>query len=99
MKDLGSASLVAELLILQRQGEFEDRKTVSRILTAEIGEDEVLLFDFETPLNERVSRKTIAKAIFRDGALYVCWVSSLKSKWTAERERVFYEIRNSFKLS
>ena len=99
MKDVGSAALVAELLILQRQGEFENRKTVSRILEAEIGDDGVLLFAFETPLNDRVSRKTIAKAIFRDGALYVCWVSALKSKWTPESERLFNDIRSSFKLA
>ena len=99
MKDLGSAALIAELLILQRQGEFENRKTVSKVLESEIGDDNVLLFAFDTPLNDRVSRKTIAKAVYRDGSLYVCWVSALKSKWTSDSEGLFNDIRNSFSLT
>ena len=36
MKDVGSPELIAKLLILQRQGEFEKKETVSEITKAEV---------------------------------------------------------------
>lgn len=98
MKDVGGAGLVTELLILQRQGEFETKRTVSKVLAAELSDDDELLFSFETPLSDSVSRRTIAKAVLRSGALYVCWVSSLASEWGEDNDRLFRGIRDSFSL-
>ncbi len=83
MKDVGSPELIAKLLILQRQGEFEKKETVSEITKAEITGDE-LLFEFTTPLASKVNRKTIAKSYFKENVLYTAWVSALTSIFEAD---------------
>ena len=46
MKDVGTAELIAKLLILQRQGEFEKKQTASEILSAKITDTNELQFEF-----------------------------------------------------
>ena len=74
--DMGSAELVAELLVLQRQGEFDKKETTSVISNAKITGN-VLEFDFLTPLAQSYNRKTIVKAIFNNNKLDVAWISAL----------------------
>ena len=99
IKDVGSPELVAKLLILQRQGEFEKKETVSEITKAEIRGNE-LLFEFITPLASKVNRKTIAKSYFRDNILYTTWISALTSIFENEGgySQTLYDLRDSFKL-
>ena len=54
MKDLGSPNLIAKLLVLQRQGEFEKKETSSEIFNAVIkgDDDNVLEFEFLTYKND-----------------------------------------------
>lgn len=84
IKDVGSPSLIATLLVLQRQGEFKKKETTSEILDAKFVDEETLLFSFVTPLAPSVQRKTIVKSIFKDNALFTVWVSALTSVFEAE---------------
>ena len=63
----GSPEQIAKLLVLQRQGEFIQKTTASVITNAVFRENDVLEFEFETPLPglQEVTRKTAAKAYFR----------------------------------
>jgi len=88
ISDLGSPALLAELLILQRQGDFLKKQSPSEVVKAEFVGDDVLLFEFLTPLREEYFRKTIAKAIYKRGSLTAVWVSGLKSIFDDEKERV-----------
>eukprot|EP01038_Epipyxis_sp_PR26KG_P005816 gene5816-8022_t len=74
MSDIGPPELIANLLVLQRQGEFIKRITPSTISDAKII-DNVLTFEFSTPLAEGIDRKTIVKAILYDSNVLVNWVS------------------------
>eukprot|EP00596_Hydrurales_sp_CCMP1899_P004151 CAMPEP_0119035016 /NCGR_PEP_ID=MMETSP1177-20130426/2001_1 /TAXON_ID=2985 /ORGANISM="Ochromonas sp, Strain CCMP1899" /LENGTH=243 /DNA_ID=CAMNT_0006992877 /DNA_START=281 /DNA_END=1009 /DNA_ORIENTATION=+ len=75
MKDLGSPELIAGLLILQRQGEFVKRDSASALKSAKIDDNDVLTFDFETPIGSIYIRRTGVKAYFRkeDKKLMVIW--------------------------
>ena len=79
-------------------GEFEKKVSVSSILDAKI-QDQQLSFDFLTPLNAKVARKTTAKAVLRDGQLLVVWVSALEQYWVPQSETLFNSIRDSFRLT
>lgn len=96
--DLGSPELVAQLLILQRQGDFEKKQTPSEITMAQFVGDDLLLFEFLTPLRDDVYRKTSAKAIYRDGLLFVMWVSTLSSVFE-ESKTTLQKILDSFTLT
>eukprot|EP00601_Ochromonadales_sp_CCMP2298_P025003 CAMPEP_0173290490 /NCGR_PEP_ID=MMETSP1143-20121109/11591_1 /TAXON_ID=483371 /ORGANISM="non described non described, Strain CCMP2298" /LENGTH=228 /DNA_ID=CAMNT_0014229551 /DNA_START=212 /DNA_END=898 /DNA_ORIENTATION=- len=100
LADLGSAELVARLLILQRQGEFDTKITPSQITRAEFKKSpqECLDFDFETPIVEGVNRRTLARGFFRDGQLYVLWISGLSSVLEGEYAVTLTEVLDSFKL-
>lgn len=99
IQDLGSPALIAELLILQRQGEFEKRITASEIIDAKI-ENNILYFRFSTPLAKQVNRETIAKAyLSKKGVLYVLWISGLTSVFEGEYVDKLEAIRNSFTLT
>ena len=98
--DVGSPQLIAQILILQRQGLFEKQITPSQITNAAFvrsnkGED-WLQFEFNTPLAEGITRETIAKAFFRDGSLYVIWVSALTSVMEGDYGQKLRSIRESF---
>ena len=99
MKDVGSPELIAKLLILQRQGAFEKKETVSEITTTEIDGNK-LQFEFISPLASNVNRKTIVKSFLKDGVLYTIWISALNSIYDNEDGYgpTLYELRNSFKL-
>lgn len=96
--DIGAPALTAELLILQRQGDFEKKTTSSEIKSAKI-ENDSLLFDFVTPLAEGIRRRTIAKAFLRKNDLICVWVSSLESVMDADYGTTLESIRNSFTLT
>lgn len=97
MKDVGSPDLIAKLLILQRQGEFEKKQTTSEILNAKIDNNE-LTFEFDTPLASSVLRRTIVKTYFKNNTLYTVWLSALASVFEENGYGPsLYEIRSSFK--
>jgi hypothetical protein len=98
MEDVGSADLISRLLILQRQGEFEKKETPSIATNTKIDND-ILTFEFSTPLAEEVTRKTIAKCFFRSGTLLVVWVSALSSVWDGDYASKLNSLRDSFKLT
>ena len=107
MKDLGSADLIARLLVLQRQGEFEKKVTTS-IITNAVIKDNVLEFEFLTPLPglREVKRKTAARCIFKApseqdtvGRLDTLWISALSDVFDSEiGGKELYGLRNSFYL-
>ena len=99
MGDLGSPELISELLLLQRQGDFERKMTPSTILSSKINSN-TLDFEFLTPLAESVNRRTIAKAIFRpeSRSLTVLWISALSSVVEGDYGRTLQQARESFKL-
>jgi hypothetical protein len=96
--DLGNPDLIAELLVLQRQGDFEKKQTPSTINNAKIQDDNTLVFDFETPLADLVSRKTLVKTFFDSASLSLTsvWVSALKPIFEQEYGQNLKEIRESF---
>jgi hypothetical protein len=98
ISDVGSAELVAKLLILQRQSEFEKKITNSEITNASIVDNNTLLFSFNTPLAEGIYRSTIAKAVFNRSYLTVIWISSLSSVMESDYGKTLEEIRKSFVL-
>jgi hypothetical protein len=100
IQDLGSPELLAELLILQRQGNFEKRDTPSELLNAKFDDKEqACLFEFTTPLAEEVYRKTIAKAYYRQDSLAVFWISALSSVFEGDYSEQLTKLRNSFLLT
>lgn len=78
IQEMGSAKLIAELLILQRQGTFVERLTSAEITSAVV-EGNKLTFEFVLPLAREVNRKTRAVAYYKDGSLTVLWLSCLQS--------------------
>ena len=99
IQDLGTPELLSELLILQRQGNFEKKDTPSELLTAKFDDSEqACLFEFNTPLAEEVNRKTIAKAYYRGDSLLVVWISALTSVYEGDYSEQLYNLRNTFLL-
>ena len=98
ISDVGPPDLVAELLVLQRQGDFEKKETPSIIRDAKFEDDQTLSFEFETPLAAGVTRKTSVKAVLQKAELYVAWVSALESIWEGNYGADLLRIRNSFHL-
>jgi hypothetical protein len=96
--DLGSAQLLAELLILQRQGDFEKKSTPTELIEAKYDGDDTLRFKFNTPLYPMVSRETTAKAVYRNQSLMVLWVSALTGVWESEYARNLNAVADSFTL-
>jgi hypothetical protein len=60
--------------------------------------DNVLTFDFTTPLGSIYVRRTDAKAYFRDNKLIVVWISALTTFWEGEYGKKLDLIKDSFKL-
>ena len=109
ISDVGSPALVADLLVLQRQGDFEKKQTPALIRTAAQqfdANDNSLLFEFDTPLAESVNRRTIAKAVFRPAtgakggvaSLYCLWISSLVSVMESDYRSKLDAMRDSFQV-
>jgi len=98
--DMGTPLLVAELLVLQRQGDFLKRQTPSEIKNAVFKEnDSVLEFEFSTPLAEEVNRKSLVKACFvPNKGLQVIWVSALSGVWQGDYADKLASIRDSFAI-
>jgi hypothetical protein len=102
LKDVGNPPLIAQLLILQRQGEFKKKETASQVKESRFSDDgNTLLFEFVTPLAPQVQRKTINKTVLRDGKLYSAWISALTSVFDAEGGYgpTLYKLRDSFELT
>lgn len=104
LTDLGTAELVAELLILQRQGDFLKKATPSVIQSSSIVGNE-LSFTFDTPLAEAVNRRTIARAIFRpangsglQASLDCIWISALTSVMEGDYRQKLESMKGSFRL-
>ena len=102
--DVGSPELVAELLIRQRQGDFEGKSGSAEIRNS-MFENNSVLFEYDTPLAESVNRRTIAKAIFHpapDGktqpSIYVVWISALVSVMESSYREKIDNFRDSFVL-
>ena len=103
--DVGSPELVAELLIRQRQGDFEGKSGSAEIRNS-IFEKNSVLFEFDTPLAESVNRRTIAKAIFHpappnsktQSSIYVVWISALVSVMESSYREKIDNFRDSFVL-
>jgi hypothetical protein len=99
LADVGPADLIARLLILQRQGEFEKRLSPSEFVGAAMSSDgKAVDFDFLTPIAEGVQRRTRAKVLFRNGYLYVLWISGLDSVFIGDYGQKLREISDSFEL-
>ena len=95
--DIGSPELVAELLILQRQGDFEKKVTPSVITGAKfVGKNE-LEFDFDTPLAASVTRRSICRTLFdpRSLSLVTVWTSALQPVYEADYGAELLKIRSS----
>lgn len=97
LEDLGTADLVAKLLILQRQGEFEKKITTSELVNASFN-DKKLDFTFDTPIAEGIYRRTAARTFFRNGSLYTVWISALSNIFEGDYGKTLDIIRNSFLL-
>jgi hypothetical protein len=104
--ELGSAELIAKLLILQRQGLFpsEKRETPSEITRAVFKKNpntgvECLDFDFETPIVEGVNRRTLARGFLREGSLYMLWISGLSTVLEGDYAATLGEVLDSFTLT
>ena len=104
--DVGSPELVAELLVLQRQGDFERKNSPSQLRSSNFVGN-TLLFEFDTPLAESVNRRTICKTIFRPAlpnsksqtpTLHCFWVSALSSVMTGDYRPTIDVMRDSFTI-
>jgi hypothetical protein len=77
LSNVGSAELIAKLLILQRQFLFETQQTASIIKKSEFSNDgKFVTFEFSTPFSQKVNRDTIAKVYLRGNYLVTLWISS-----------------------
>eukprot|EP01041_Mallomonas_annulata_P006741 gene6741-13657_t len=94
--DLGSPELLAKLLILQRQGEFDKKVTASTILSSAMDDNIFLNFAFTSPLAESINRKTIAKSFYHNEKIYTIWLSGLTSVFDGEYAKQLYIFRDSF---
>ena len=95
--DLGSADLIAELLILQRQGDFEKRTTTSELESAKL-DGNTLTFNFRTPLKEGLYRKTLVKSYYKGNQILSVWLSGLASVIEGDYGEQLKHIRDSFSL-
>lgn len=107
LSNIGKPELIARLLILQRQSEFEKMETTSVINKAEISEDgRILMFEFTTPTLGIVrDRETTGITYFRNNKLVTLWVSSSESlserssnDGSLSKDDQRQSIINSFKL-
>lgn len=98
ISDLGDSTLLATLLIYQRQDNFDGKTpTAMQILNSKIDQDkDTLYFDFETPVVEGVTRKSMTKAIYRQGFLYVLWINGLNSVFDGDYTTELRRIQASF---
>ncbi len=98
ISDIGSAELITNLLILQRQAAFESRVTPSEVINASIDvTDGSLVFTFDTPLKGS-TRRTLGRAFYRNNSLYVLWISSLSNIVDGQYGGTLKQIQSSFKL-
>jgi len=111
LSSIGKPELIARLLILQRQSEFETKLTTSVVNKASFSEDgQTLTFQFTTPLGMNRNRETTATTFFRNNKLVTLWVSSSEalssssskntspSGSSSSKESQQQSIINSFKL-
>ena len=62
--EVGNAVIISELLLNQRQANFEKKEIQTEIINAKINDtDQSISFEFKTSLAEEVYRKTAAKGI------------------------------------
>ena len=77
--------------------QFEKRESPSSVNNAKIVDD-ILTFDFTTPLGSIYVRRTDVKAFLRDGKLIVVWISALTTFWEGEYGTKLALIKDSFRL-
>lgn len=103
LSDVGSPELISNMLIIQRQGEFEAKKTSSEVVTASFTATAqgvaCLDFEFITPLVKGSKRRTLARAFLKDESLVVIWLSALNDAIKDELQQQLEGIRNSFLLT
>ena len=112
--DIGSPELIAELLVLQRQGDFERKQTPSTIINSKFIDASIsaitnnnnngisyLEFEFETPLAEAVTRRTLVKSFYTPNTqqLTSVWVSALDSVFKGEYGDSLRAIRDSYEYN
>ena len=78
--------------------QFEKRESPSSVKNAKIV-DNVLTFDFTTPLGSIYVRRTDVKALLRDNKLMVVWISALTTFWEGEYAEKLTQIKDSFALT
>jgi hypothetical protein len=99
VEDLGDPKLIAELLILQRQGEFEKKRTSSEIVTAKANTTlSSISFEFLTPIGSGVERKTAAKVILNDGYLFTIWLSGRQTTFESDYVETLENMLNRFSI-
>eukprot|EP00981_Chlorochromonas_danica_P008815 scaffold2312_cov165-Ochromonas_danica.AAC.55 len=107
LSDVGSPELIANWLIIQRQGEFEARRTSSEVVKATFSSSSTttpqgrafLDFEFITPLVKGSKRRTLARAFLQGDSLVVVWLSTLNDKVKDQLQQQLEGIRNSFLLT
>ena len=99
IRDIGSPALIAELLVLQRQGDFEKKQTPSIITDARVGTDNALEFDFDTPLAASVIRRTLVRTVFDPVSLQLTsvWSSALQAVHEGDYGEELRKIRASLR--
>ena len=101
LQDVGSPDIIAKLLILQRQGEFEKKQTASSVQNVEMYDDSTaasVSFDFTTPVAVGVNRKTLTKTLLKNGSLYTIWISALESVVEGDYSKALLDLRDSFTI-
>ena len=96
--DVGSPNLIAELLVLQRQSDFEKKSTPSELLGVVLLGNE-LDFSFKTPIAEGVFRQTQVKSFFKDGEIISLWISGLSSLFDSDYSNQIKRIADSFAVT
>lgn len=112
ISQIGSPELLSKLLILQRQSDFENKKSVSVVTKSSFSsvnnnsnsnnevDKNVLYFTFKTPTgnngNNGGLRYTAAKAYFKNNNVFVLWVSTSQVGVHEENLQSFDSLLNSF---
>lgn len=103
MIDVGTANLIASILISQREGSFDLRRLIGTLRQASFIDlqhpsQTYLEFDYTTPFAEEVLRKTIAKTYLKDGQLYTIWISGLTSAFDSDYGQKLEAMKQSFRI-
>ena len=114
ISDIGQASGVSNLLLMQRDGSLEEKNPLSRVAEAKITRDNEVEFVAEaivklmrtgtSPTADTIPyapnlRKTLAKSIlYNNGSMVTCWASADEAKWNDDVESTLRAVLDSFEL-